>query len=84
MGLSDKIVGYGLIGVSIIIFTYYTAWVCLMPFIPSDSLLHDFFLPQHYAIAIPATLLCVGLALIGLTASLILLSSIGVSKKKSL
>lgn len=58
-------VGLGLVAVSLIIFTYYTAWVILLPFIDSQHVIHKYFLPRAYAVAIPLVaglllLLCVG------------------------
>uniref|UniRef100_A0A8D2D4H0 Dolichol phosphate-mannose biosynthesis regulatory protein n=1 Tax=Sciurus vulgaris TaxID=55149 RepID=A0A8D2D4H0_SCIVU len=63
---TDQVVGLGLVAVSLIIFTYYTAWVILLPFIDSEHVIHKFFLPRAYAVAIPLAaglllLLCVGL-----------------------
>lgn len=59
-------VGFGLVAVSLMIFTYYTAWVVLLPFIDSQHVIHKYFLPRAYAVAIPLVaglllLLCVGL-----------------------
>ncbi|XP_054988630.1 dolichol phosphate-mannose biosynthesis regulatory protein [Sorex araneus] len=63
---TDQVVGFGLVAVSLIIFTYYTAWVILLPFIDSQHVIHKYFLPRAYAVAIPLVaglllLLCVGL-----------------------
>ncbi|XP_028377872.2 dolichol phosphate-mannose biosynthesis regulatory protein [Phyllostomus discolor] len=62
---TDQVVGLGLVAVSLIIFTYYTAWVILLPFIDSQHVIHKYFLPRAYAVAIPLVaglllLLCVG------------------------
>lgn len=59
-------VGLGLVAISLIVFTYYTAWVILLPFIDSQHVIHKYFLPRAYAVAIPLVaglllLLCVGL-----------------------
>lgn len=59
-------VGLGLVAVSLIIFTYYTAWVVLLPFIDSQHVIHKYFLPRAYAVVIP------------LVAGLLLLLSVGV------
>uniref|UniRef100_A0A2K6K4I4 Dolichol phosphate-mannose biosynthesis regulatory protein n=1 Tax=Rhinopithecus bieti TaxID=61621 RepID=A0A2K6K4I4_RHIBE len=50
---TDQVVGLGLVAVSLIIFTYYTAWVILLPFIDSQHVIHKYFLPRAYAVAIP-------------------------------
>ncbi|XP_050616438.1 dolichol phosphate-mannose biosynthesis regulatory protein isoform X1 [Macaca thibetana thibetana] len=50
---TDQVVGLGLVAVSLIIFTYYTAWVILLPFIDSEHVIHKYFLPRAYAVAIP-------------------------------
>lgn len=46
-------VGFGLVAVSLIIFTYYTTWVILLPFIDSQHVIHKYFLPRAYAVLIP-------------------------------
>ncbi|XP_051687023.2 dolichol phosphate-mannose biosynthesis regulatory protein [Oryctolagus cuniculus] len=63
---TDQVVGLGLVAISLIVFTYYTAWVILLPFIDSQHVIHKYFLPRAYAVAIPLVaglllLLCVGL-----------------------
>ncbi|KAM5259091.1 dolichol phosphate-mannose biosynthesis regulatory protein isoform 2-T3 [Hipposideros larvatus] len=50
---TDQVVGLGLVAVSLIIFTYYTTWVILLPFIDSQHVIHKYFLPRAYAVAIP-------------------------------
>ncbi|XP_044245567.1 dolichol phosphate-mannose biosynthesis regulatory protein isoform X1 [Ursus americanus] len=50
---TDQVVGLGLVAVSLVIFTYYTAWVILLPFIDSQHVIHKYFLPRAYAVAIP-------------------------------
>ncbi|XP_040597010.1 dolichol phosphate-mannose biosynthesis regulatory protein isoform X2 [Mesocricetus auratus] len=50
---TDQVVGFGLVAVSLIIFTYYTTWVILLPFIDSQHAIHKYFLPRAYAILIP-------------------------------
>ena len=44
---------------AVILFGYYTTWVFVLPFIPTEAAVHEFFPPAEYAFAIPA----VGLAL---------------------
>ncbi|CAH6788916.1 Dpm2 [Phodopus roborovskii] len=50
---TDQVVGFGLVAVSLIIFTYYTTWVILLPFIDSQHVIHKYFLPRAYAVLIP-------------------------------
>ncbi|XP_048199607.1 dolichol phosphate-mannose biosynthesis regulatory protein [Perognathus longimembris pacificus] len=50
---TDQAVGLGLVAVSLLIFTYYTVWVILLPFIDSQHVIHKYFLPRPYAVVIP-------------------------------
>ncbi|XP_021768252.1 dolichol-phosphate mannose synthase subunit 2-like [Chenopodium quinoa] len=62
MELADRAVGFLLCCISLSIFTYCTFWVIILPFVDSDHFIHQYFLPQEYAIIIPVlagvTLLC--------------------------
>ncbi|TKY52795.1 Dolichol phosphate-mannose biosynthesis regulatory protein [Spatholobus suberectus] len=62
MELADRAVGFLLSFISLSIFTYYTFWVVILPFVDDDHFVHKYFLPQEYAILIPVsagvTLLC--------------------------
>ncbi|XP_010928499.1 dolichol-phosphate mannose synthase subunit 2 [Elaeis guineensis] len=53
MELADKAVGFLLSAISLSIFTYYTLWIIILPFVESDHFIHRYFLPQEYAILIP-------------------------------
>ncbi|KAJ8754361.1 hypothetical protein K2173_002812 [Erythroxylum novogranatense] len=53
MELADRAVGFVLSFISLSIFTYYTFWVIILPFVDTDHFIHQFFLPQEYAIFIP-------------------------------
>ena len=46
-----------MLGVAAFVFTYYTAWVFVLPFINEDNILNQFFLPRDYAIKLPILLL---------------------------
>lgn len=46
-----------MLGVATAVFSYYTAWVFLVPFLNEDSILQSFFLPREYAIKLPILLL---------------------------
>ncbi|XP_037015606.2 dolichol phosphate-mannose biosynthesis regulatory protein-like [Artibeus jamaicensis] len=41
------------VGLSLIILTYHTAWMALLPFIDSWQVFPKHFLPRAYAVAIP-------------------------------
>uniref|UniRef100_A0A7N0U3Z1 Dolichol phosphate-mannose biosynthesis regulatory protein n=1 Tax=Kalanchoe fedtschenkoi TaxID=63787 RepID=A0A7N0U3Z1_KALFE len=53
MDLADRVIGFLLSCISLSIFTYYTFWVIILPFVDSDHFIHKYFLPQGYAILIP-------------------------------
>ncbi|KAI0527320.1 hypothetical protein KFK09_002919 [Dendrobium nobile] len=53
MELADKAVGFLLTIISLSIFSYYTFWVIILPFVESDHFIHLYFLPREYAIIIP-------------------------------
>uniref|UniRef100_J3KU51 Dolichol phosphate-mannose biosynthesis regulatory protein n=1 Tax=Oryza brachyantha TaxID=4533 RepID=J3KU51_ORYBR len=53
MELGDKAVGFLLTMTSLSIFTYYTFWVIILPFVDNDHFVHKYFLPREYAILIP-------------------------------
>ncbi|KAH0469189.1 hypothetical protein IEQ34_002421 [Dendrobium chrysotoxum] len=53
MELADKAVGFLLTIISLSIFSYYTFWVIILPFVESDHFIHMYFLPREYAIIIP-------------------------------
>ncbi|XP_065869365.1 dolichol-phosphate mannose synthase subunit 2 [Euphorbia lathyris] len=71
MELADRAVGFLLSFVSVSIFTYYTLWVIILPFVENDHFVHRYFLPQEYAILIPVyagvtllSLLCVFIGIV--------------------
>lgn len=47
------------------VFSYYTAWVFLLPFLENDNILQGFFLPREYAIKLPLLLLLLGFLAVG-------------------
>ncbi|KAK9159087.1 hypothetical protein Scep_005661 [Stephania cephalantha] len=53
MELADRAVGFILSVISISIFTYYTFWVIILPFVDTDHFIHKYFLPREFAILIP-------------------------------
>ncbi|KAJ7517856.1 hypothetical protein O6H91_21G043400 [Diphasiastrum complanatum] len=80
MDLADRTVGFVLLLFSISLFSYYTFWVIITPFVDSDH----FFPAREYAIFIPAlagvTLLSLIMIFVGVV--LLLLRS-GKSKSKT-
>ncbi|KAJ7988229.1 hypothetical protein DPEC_G00321430 [Dallia pectoralis] len=62
---ADRAVGLGLVGFSLLLFTYYTIWVVILPFVENDHVVHQYFLPREYSVILPGIaalilLLCVG------------------------
>ncbi|CAI9274787.1 unnamed protein product [Lactuca saligna] len=53
MELADRAVGFILASISVTVFTYYSFWVIVLPFVDSDHFVHSYFLPQEYAILLP-------------------------------
>ncbi|XVE65327.1 hypothetical protein DITRI_Ditri07aG0172200 [Diplodiscus trichospermus] len=49
MELADRAVGFLLSLINLSIFTYYTFWVIILPFLDSDNFIHSYFLPHEYA-----------------------------------
>ncbi|XP_066361889.1 dolichol-phosphate mannose synthase subunit 2-like isoform X1 [Miscanthus floridulus] len=79
MELGDKVVGFLLTLTSLSIFTYYTFWVIILPFVDSDHFVHKYFLPQEYAILIPVLAGVVLLSFLSVFVGLVMLKS---KKKK--
>jgi len=79
MELGDKAVGFLLTLTSLSIFTYYTFWVIILPFVDSDHFVHKYFLPQEYAILIPVIAGMVLLSFLSIFVGLVMLKS---KKKK--
>ncbi|CAB1113997.1 unnamed protein product [Ectocarpus sp. CCAP 1310/34] len=80
---SDKLVGSGLLLVSVTIFVYYTLWVIVLPFVDTSHPVQDFFLPRKYAIAIPTVLVIVLVTLVATFIGLTLMKSARKQKLKS-
>ncbi|XP_064616177.1 dolichol phosphate-mannose biosynthesis regulatory protein-like isoform X2 [Liolophura sinensis] len=65
MVCGDQVVGYGLVTFAGLIFTYYTLWVIILPFVDENQDIHRFFLPRTYALSLPLiagviALVCIG------------------------
>ncbi|RUS87416.1 hypothetical protein EGW08_004791 [Elysia chlorotica] len=61
----DQAVGWSFVSLAGFIFTYYTIWVIVLPFVEPDQPIHNFFLPRFYAIAGPLVAGVVALTMIG-------------------
>ncbi|KAM0904609.1 hypothetical protein ACQ4PT_017905 [Festuca glaucescens] len=79
MEMGDKAVGLVLTMTSLSIFTYYTFWVIILPFVDDDHFVHKYFLPQEYAIFIPVLAGVVLLSFLSIFVGLVMLKS---KKKK--
>ncbi|KAJ3275098.1 Centrosomal protein of 83 kDa [Terramyces sp. JEL0728] len=79
--VSDKIVGSIMMFISFFVFTYYSTWVFIVPFLAPDHYLHSLFLPYEWAIRIPVLLLVVGISLIGGFVSFVLSKSVKAKKQ---
>ncbi|XP_021291172.1 dolichol phosphate-mannose biosynthesis regulatory protein [Herrania umbratica] len=80
MELADRAVGFLLSFISLSIFTYYTFWVIIVPFVDSDNFIHKYFLPQEYAILIPV---CAGVVLLCLLCMFVGFVMLKSKKKKA-
>ena len=78
--MGDKAVGLVLTMTSLSIFTYYTFWVIILPFVDDDHFVHQYFLPQEYAIFIPVFAGVVLLSFLSIFIGLVMLKS---KKKKA-
>ncbi|XP_072015465.1 dolichol phosphate-mannose biosynthesis regulatory protein-like [Amphiura filiformis] len=61
----DQLVGLGMVALAALVFSYYTVWVIVLPFVEAEHFLHQFFLPKLFAVLVPliggvAVLLCLG------------------------
>ncbi|KAK6458333.1 dolichol phosphate-mannose biosynthesis regulatory [Scheffersomyces xylosifermentans] len=55
----DKLIGLAMLAVASAVFTYYTIWVFVLPFVDESNILNSFFLPRDYAIKLPFLLLLI-------------------------
>ncbi|XP_019963746.1 dolichol phosphate-mannose biosynthesis regulatory protein isoform X2 [Paralichthys olivaceus] len=61
----DQAVGMSLVIFSLLLFTYYSVWVIVLPFVDGGHVLHKYFLPREYSVILPGIaavilLLCIG------------------------
>ncbi|KAI5284046.1 hypothetical protein KEM52_003126 [Ascosphaera acerosa] len=57
------------------VFSYYTAWTLLMPFVDDGHPLHSLFPPRVWAIRIPVILLLLGSAVVGSFLGMVMIKS---------
>ncbi|KAJ2489125.1 hypothetical protein IWW37_004262 [Coemansia sp. RSA 2050] len=81
--IQDKTVGAALLAVGLFVFTYYSIWTLVMPFVDEGHAAHQLFPPQWYAIAIPVFLLVVGVTAVFGFLSFVMLKSGKKAAKKS-
>ncbi|XP_059656853.1 dolichol-phosphate mannose synthase subunit 2 [Cornus florida] len=80
MELADRAVGFLLSLISLSVFTYYTFWVIILPFVDTEHFIHKYFLPQEYAILIPVCALVMLLCFLCVFIGFVMLKS---KKKKA-
>lgn len=68
---------------SIAIYTYYTTWALVLPFLPTDHTLQQLFPDRYWAIAGPLILLVLGLTGVGSFFSLLLIRGKDQKKQKA-
>ena len=71
--MSDKLVGSLLLLIAASVFSYYSVWIFVIPFLDEAHLLKQFFLDWEWAIRIPILLLVVGVTVILTFISVILI-----------
>ncbi|GJP42657.1 hypothetical protein CLOM_g2196 [Closterium sp. NIES-68] len=50
----DRVVGGVLVLIALTVFSYYSVWVLVTPFLPDGHFINALFLPRIYAVLIPA------------------------------
>lgn len=71
----DKLVGFTMLVAASVIFTYYSIWTLLIPFVDDDHPLQNFFPPRVWAIRIPVILILLGSAVVGSFLSMVMIRS---------
>ncbi|XP_067661921.1 dolichol phosphate-mannose biosynthesis regulatory protein-like isoform X1 [Haliotis asinina] len=80
---ADQVAGMGMVGLAGFIFSYYTLWVIVLPFVEPDQWLHQFFPDRFYAIAVPLVAGVLGLVFIGLFMVIVTIKKNAKKVKKS-
>ncbi|XP_048369532.1 dolichol phosphate-mannose biosynthesis regulatory protein isoform X2 [Sphaerodactylus townsendi] len=76
-------VGYGLVAFSLAVFTYYTTWIIILPFIESDHIIHKYFLPREYSVIIPVVAGLLLLLFVGVFIAIVVWKNKKPSKKSA-
>lgn len=63
--VSDRMLGWSLVGLSSAFIVFYTVWVVLLPFVDKEQAIHQYFPDRFYAVAFPLLSGVIGLLLIG-------------------
>ena len=71
----EKLVGLAMLVAASVVFTYYSIWTLLMPFVDSDHPLQAFFPPRVWAIRIPVILILLGSAVVGSFLGMVMINS---------
>ncbi|KAF2461354.1 dolichol phosphate-mannose biosynthesis regulatory, partial [Lineolata rhizophorae] len=77
----DRLIGLAMLVVATAVFTYYTIWTLLMPFVDEDHPLHSLFPPRVWAIRIPVILILLGSAVVGSFLGVVMIRS---NRKKAI
>ncbi|KAH7103840.1 dolichol phosphate-mannose biosynthesis regulatory [Auriculariales sp. MPI-PUGE-AT-0066] len=72
MAVSDKALGSLMLLVASVVFVYYTVWALVLPLIPQDNSIHDYFPAREWAVRIPAIILFLGLSAVGAFVSMVM------------
>ncbi|XP_048369531.1 dolichol phosphate-mannose biosynthesis regulatory protein isoform X1 [Sphaerodactylus townsendi] len=80
---TDQMVGYGLVAFSLAVFTYYTTWIIILPFIESDHIIHKYFLPREYSVIIPVVAGLLLLLFVGVFIAIVVWKNKKPSKKSA-
>ncbi|KAJ2158758.1 hypothetical protein GGF46_003539 [Coemansia sp. RSA 552] len=82
--INDKAVGAAMLAFGAFVFTYYSVWTLVIPFVDKGHPAHALFPPQWFAVAIPVLLLAVGITgVFGFLSFVMLKSGKKASKKAS-
>uniref|UniRef100_A0A1A8PXF5 Dolichol phosphate-mannose biosynthesis regulatory protein n=2 Tax=Nothobranchius TaxID=28779 RepID=A0A1A8PXF5_9TELE len=69
---ADQAVGMSLVVFSLLLFSYYTVWVIVLPFVDSDHPLHRCFLPREYSVILPGVAAVIFVLFVGTFTTIIM------------
>lgn len=75
----SQIIGQFMMGLSVFLFSYYSIWILVTPFLDKENFLHKLFLPLEIAIIGPLILLIIFL----ISVALFLIKTLSKMKKKA-